>query len=201
MTSDYNSLTPEDGYSPEPRPVDELAVEGVHYRETMYPDEEHFDQISPLAGLQETPEGDLVPAVEPPPIGASVAEQESYQVAAPALPPQYGAGFQDTVAEQLAKQREQLAQPAGNVDIKGMRHFERLVDEVPLCGGCGESFPCDGWKGLTRAQQGEQPPANRMDAGHPDWRLPTLEEAAQAAGVSVQEYMQDLHLRRHTGRL
>lgn len=195
-SSDYNSLPPEDGYSGEQRPAGEFDDEYGAYPEV---EERHHDQLSPLAGVQQTASGELVPAPTVPPLGATVEEQQEYTL--PSLPPEYGPNAQETIAEQLERQRAQLAQPAGNADVKGMPHFERMVDNVSLCGSCGESFPCEGWQGLTAAQQSAQPPMAYADASHPEWSLPTLEESARAAGVSIQEYMADLHRRHITGQL
>lgn len=157
-----------------------------------YPEteDEHFDQISPLDGVQEQPDGTLAPANPVRPLDTPqdefMAPAEDVAPAVPTAPTEYTADFQDSVAEQLAKQREQLAQPAGNVDIKGAPHFMRVVDDVELCGTCGESFPCAGWQAMARAGEATVlPGVTSVDSVR--GTLPTFEQAAAAIGISPEE--------------
>lgn len=148
---------------------------------------EHFDQISPLEGTQEQPDGSLAPANPVRPAETPADEfMAPVEVVAPAVPVQYTAEFQDSVAEQLAQQRAQLAQPAGNVDIHGAPHFMRVADGVELCGQCGEEWPCEGWKRMAAAgEAGRAFGPTTLD--QPVSRLPTFEQAAAAAGLTPEE--------------
>lgn len=151
---------------------------------------EHFDQISPLDGVQQQPDGTLAPAnpvrtLDAPP-DPYMAPADDVQPAVPAAPPEYTPEFQDSVNEQLEKQRAQLGQPAGNVDIKGAPHFMRVVDGVELCGTCGESFPCAGWQAMARAGEATVlPGVTQVD--NVRGTLPTFEAAAAAVGISPEE--------------
>lgn len=159
-----------------------------------YPETEdkHFDQLSPLDGVQQQPDGSLAPAN---PVRPLDVPEDAYagpvgqrEAAVPVVPEEYTAEFQDSVAEQLEKQRAQLAQPAGNVDIQGAPHFMRVVDDVELCGTCGESFPCAGWQAMAKAGEASVlPGVTPMDG--PALPLPTFEEAAQALGLTADQLM------------
>jgi hypothetical protein len=184
--------------------------------------DEHFDQISPLDGVHQlNPDGTVTPALTEEPGEAAPIEVahppvehvdpetgEPYAVllddgppgepatttpavAQPSLPPSYDDDFQLSVTEQLEQQRAALAQPAANVDIHGAPHFMRMIDGEEMCGQCGEPFPCPSWIELSESAQSAQLPTAESSM-----RLPTMEEAARAAGVDLTTFVERLRATR-----
>jgi hypothetical protein len=142
---------------------------------------DHFDQISPLDGAHQ--------------VDADGTVSPAYPFEAPSVPPQYAdTGFQESVAEQVAAQRAMLAEPAGNVDIKGAPHFLRVVDGSEVCGQCTEPFPCTAYRELADRQLvGQQTsPTGVASSLVP----PTMAEAAAAAGMPIDEFMRRLRATR-----
>lgn len=139
----------------------------------------HFDQLSPIGANQVTAEGVIVPAAPAVPR----RDDEQVSVADPQLPPQYqNEGFQETVQQQVAAARAQLAQPASNVDIHGAPHFLRNVDDVERCGQDGEDWPCTAFRGMAEEARRAQFATDALSVP------PTMAEAAQAAGMDPVEF-------------
>lgn len=107
---------------------------------------------------------------------------EQVSVAPPTVPPEYAHVDPDTVNRVLAEQRAQLARPSANVDIQGAPHFLRNVDGEEVCGSDGQSWPCAHARGST----GVAAPLEGADPA--DQLLPTMREAAQAAGMDLTEF-------------
>lgn len=101
---------------------------------------------------------------------------------APTLPPEFARADPNAVARTLAEQERQLAQPAGNLDAKGAPHFLRNVNGEEVCGQDGQPWPCDEWQGI--AHRG----AVLETGGERSSMLPTMVEAAQAAGMDLAEF-------------
>lgn len=104
------------------------------------------------------------------------------EITSPSLPPEYAYADPAAVQQQLDEQAERLAQPAANVDMVGMPHFLRNVNGEEVCGGCGNAFPCPAYGAMTRQSallEGLAPAAEL---------LPTMTEAAQAAGMDLDEF-------------
>lgn len=107
-------------------------------------------------------------------------------VTPPHLPPEYAHANPDAVVRQLAEQARQLAEPAGNLDAKGAPHFLRNVNGEEVCGQDGQPWPCDAWRqiGHQSARLEGLTPASQL--------LPTMAEAAAAAGMDLNEFEERL---------
>jgi hypothetical protein len=153
---------------------------------------EHFDQVAPVGGVQIQPDDSLAVAPVVRPVGAP--EDQAFEL--PSLPPEFESGPQgDELAESIRKQieasRQQLAEPAGNVDVVGAPHFLRVLpggEEV--CGQDGQAWPCLPARGLAeqarQVQFGDLPAGQLASDGSPE--LLTFEEAAKAAGVDPVQF-------------
>lgn len=173
---------------------------------------DHFDQLSPLGGVHQVqPDGSFLPlpeALQPVAIDTAplpdaqpgevripeTPERAEWDVAPPSLPPQYLYDLaQASLTEQVEAQRLLLAQPAANM-FKGAPHFLRSVDGVELCGQCGEAFPCESYRALLDASLRDQlTPASGVPAALVP---PTMVEAAAAAGMDVESFMERLRASR-----
>lgn len=148
---------------------------------------EHFDQVAPVGGVQIQPDDSLTVAPIVRPVG--MPEDQAFEL--PSLPPEFESGPQgDELAESIRKQievsRQQLAQPAGNLDIQGAPHFLRVLpDGEEVCGQDGQAWPCLPARGLEaqarRTQFGGLPVGRVAPDGSPE--LLTLGESLSAADV------------------
>lgn len=164
--------------------------------------DEHFDQLAPIDGVHQVqPDGSITPAPPVLPLNATTEERDAFlarrdlrpdsgldEVQPPSIPLEYqDEGFQRSVSEQVAAQRAQLAQPAGNIGPDGAPHFLRLVDGSEVCGQDGQPWPCDQAQAMAasarQAEFGEWPGGVPVEAP----KLVTLEEAALAAGMNPTE--------------
>lgn len=122
------------------------------------------------------------PPAEPEP--QPFTEVES--VAQPEIPPEFVGLSDDDVQTALREQRERLARPAGNVDIHGAPHFLRNVDGVETCGQDGKPWPCGSALAMADEQHILQGIAPAVQL------LPTMAEAAEAAGLDLAEFEERL---------
>lgn len=169
--------------------------------------EEHFDQLSPIDGVHQvqpdgsipsvvTPTFDTVALPDPEPGEIRIPEtpdQAEWDVAQPTLPPEYVTTPGDALAEQVAAQRAQLVQPGSN-EFRGAPHFMRYVDGREVCGQDGEPYPCAAIRSMIETKLVEQQtPQNGQDA---PLVPPTMAEAAAAAGLTLDEFMERLRASR-----
>jgi hypothetical protein len=113
-------------------------------------------------------------------------EPSGAPVRRPHLPPEYAHADADAVGRVLDEQARQLAQPAGNLDVKGAPHFLRNIGGEEVCGQDGQPWPCDAWRqiGHQSARLEGLSPASQL--------LPTMTEAAAAAGMDLGEFEERL---------
>lgn len=168
---------------------------------------DHFDQLSPIDGMQVQPDGTVQP-VSPPPNPVVEQDETERPGAAPSLPPQHaeamsaqGEQLQQAILDQVDAQRAQLAQPAGNIGGDGAPHFQRLLpDGAEVCGQDGQPWPCEEARGIAEAARrtefGTMPVGEIAADGSP--QLLTFEEAARAAGVNPEQFAAQVQRLRRT---
>jgi hypothetical protein len=126
---------------------------------------------------------------EPEAVEDPTPEQDSVAHFAAEIPPEYAVP-QRTVEEQLAEANATLARPAANLDVHGAPHFLRNVNGEEVCGQDGLRWPCPAWQEIetgAHVAQGIDPGAQEV---------PTMAEAALAAGMDLDEFLTRLRQNR-----
>lgn len=174
--------------------------------------EEHFDQLSPIQGVgQVQPDGTMrvigmnveqegggAPEMPPPGDSGTDGHKDIAQIEpSPVSAGRPDSELEEALLEVVAAQRAQLAQPAGNVDVKGAPHFERVVDGQSLCGQCAEPFPCPAYQEIAQAALDAQ--RSPVDAADEDVPLVTMEAAAAAAGMDLATFRNRVSSQRSGG--
>lgn len=155
--------------------------------------EPHDDQLSPTDGVTVRP-ARPAPLTYPhgadgdPDIPNSGGQQEEHyadgtQLLAELDPPDIDP---DVVAALQHGQRRLLAEPSANLDRDDRPHFQRVVEgQEPLCGQCGQPFPCPAYLQITEDQPGQVRNVFDLPAIRGQGNTLTVEQAADMFNLPV----------------
>lgn len=177
---------------PPPRPLEELAKDAAG-PETPAQYAGRLDQLA-----EAYPLGDL--ATHPAWL-AELAQAKSRADGMLALEQARALAPSPRAAAAIVPPPNPTLEPSSNTDGSGVNHFLMNVDGRELCGGCGETFPCDAWRELHTVPSGVE--ALRGFSGQltqADLEDDRVARAAALLGVTPEEMDTMLQRRNDAGR-